>query len=88
MVVFFIFLCLVFQYGFVFGVVSLAAFIAAPTFAHFGNRMGPKLVYNVGSLTMGISGIAFGLLELIDQTAPFIGLSYFLRYRTLVLTVR
>ena len=29
--------CKLFQYGFVFGIVHLAAFISAPIFAHFGN---------------------------------------------------
>ena len=39
------------QYGFVFGIVSLAAVIFSPIFAHFGNLIGPKLLYILGAYT-------------------------------------
>ena len=69
----------VFQYGFVFGIVHLVAGVTAPIFAHFGNQWGPKLLYNAGAFLQGFAGISFGLLEYVDGTAAFLGLSYFLR---------
>ena len=68
------------QYGFVFGIANLAAFIFAPIFGRFGSKLGPKLVYNLGAFTQGIVGISFGFLGYIQNAAPFLGLSYFLRY--------
>ncbi|TRY80689.1 hypothetical protein TCAL_09016 [Tigriopus californicus] len=67
------------QYGFVFGIVHLAAFVSAPIFAKYGNRIGPKLLYNVGALVQGCQGIAFGFLTYVDNLGWFLGLSYFLR---------
>ena len=54
--------------------------VTAPIFAHFGNQWGPKLLYNAGAFLQGFAGISFGLLEYVDGTAAFLGLSYFLRY--------
>ena len=68
------------QYGFVFGIVHLAAFISAPIFGHIGPKLGPKLVYNVGGIAQGVVGILFGFLEYIDNVAIFLGLSYLLRF--------
>ena len=68
------------QYGFVFGIVSLAAFLFAPIFGRYGTAIGPKLLYNTGGFVQGLSGIAFGLLDYVQDTVAFIGLSYFLRY--------
>ena len=62
-----------------FGIVSLAAFIFSPIFGHYGERIGPKLLYNVGGLVQGVGGVCFGLLEFVKNTAAFIGLSYLLR---------
>lgn len=68
------------QYGLVFGIVSLAAFIFSPIFAHFGAKIGPKLLYNVGGLVQGLAALAFGSLEYVYDTWTFIGLSYVLRF--------
>ena len=67
------------QYGFVFGIANLAAFIFAPLFGRFGGKIGPKLLYNFGAFTQGIVGITFGFLVYIDAVGPFLGLSYLLR---------
>ncbi len=63
-----------------FGIVNLAAFIFCPIFGRLGKRIGPKIVYNVGGFTQGLSGILFGLLVYVDDTDAFIWLSYLLRY--------
>ena len=68
------------QYGFVFGITHLAAFVFAPIFGRFGNDIGPKLLYNVGGFIQGFAGIAFGFLEYAEDTGTFLGLSYFLRW--------
>ena len=67
------------QYGFVFGVVNLAAFFSALVLGRFGDRLGAKLLYNTGGLLQRLGGIAFGLLEFVEDADAFIGLSYFLR---------
>ena len=68
-----------FQYGFVFGIVSLAAFIFSPIFGRYGTAIGPKLLYNTGGFVQGIGGICFGFLDYVQDTGVFIGISYFLR---------
>ena len=57
------------QYGFVFGCSSLAAFLFGPIFGTYGERIGPKLLFNLGGLTQGLVGIAFGSLDYIENTA-------------------
>lgn len=37
------------QYGFVFGIANLAAFISAPIFGRWGPIVGPKILYNSGA---------------------------------------
>ena len=69
------------QYGFVFGITNLAAFIFAPIFGAYGTQIGPKLLYNCGAFLQAISGICFGLLSFVQKLAPFLGLSYLLRYK-------
>jgi hypothetical protein len=70
---------LCFQYGFVFGIVNLIAFICCPIFSCVGKIIGPKVIYNVGGLTLGIATIVFGTLTYIKDAKAFILLSYLLR---------
>ena len=67
------------QYGFVFGIGNLAAFLFAPIFGHFGAKIGLRCLYNFGAFIQGVVGISFGFLIYIENAAPFLGLSYFLR---------
>jgi len=67
------------QYGFVFGIFSLAAFASSPIFAAYGAKIGPKRLYNFSTFLIAINGIMFGFLEYIQNTALFLGLSYTLR---------
>ena len=62
------------QYGFVFGCSSLAAFLFGPIFGTYGERIGPKLLFNLGGLTQGLVGIVFGSLDYIENTAGLCGL--------------
>ena len=67
------------QYGFVFGIYNLAAFIAALFFGRYGSQIGPKLLYNTGAFSKALAGLSFGFLDYIDDTATFLGMSYVLR---------
>ena len=67
------------QYGFVFGIFNMAAFITAPFFGRYGSQIGPKLLYNTGGIVQALTGISFGFLDYIDNTTTFLGLSYTLR---------
>ena len=68
------------QYGFVFGIVNLAAFLFAPIFARFGTKMGPRSLHITGAFIQAFAGLAFGFLVYIETSGPFLGLSYFLRH--------
>ena len=48
-------------------------------FGKFGAQIGPKLLYNMGAFTQGFVGVSFGFLKYVQDAAPFLGLSYFLR---------
>jgi len=67
------------QYGFVFGIFNLAAFLSAPIFGKYGPKIGPKLLYSMGAAVLGVCGVLFGFLEYIEDAQLFIGLSYLLR---------
>ena len=67
------------QYGFVFGIFSLTAFIFAPLFGRYGGKVGSKVLFTVGAFTQGIVGIVFGFLDFIPTATPFLTLSYILR---------
>ena len=69
------------QYGFVFGITNMAAFLTAPFFGRYGSQIGPKLLYNTGAFVQAFAGISFGCLDYIDDNlSAFLGLSYFLRF--------
>ena len=68
-----------FQYGFVFGITHLAAFLSGPFFGRYGNIIGPKILYNTGAFVQAICAILFGFLDYLDKKSAFLGLSYVLR---------
>ena len=68
------------QYGFVFGMLSLTAFIFSPIFGTYGNKLGSRTVFYLGALAQGTCGIAFGFLQYVNSTWAFLSLSYFLRF--------
>ena len=71
---------ILFQYGFVFGIAPLAAFVASPLCGIYGEKIGVKILYNFGAFAQGISTGLMGFLEYVDQTDTFLGLSYALRF--------
>jgi len=68
------------QYGLVFGVFNLAAFIFSPIFGRYGTKFGLKFLYNTGAFIQALAGIGFGFLDYIQDTNTFLGISYLLRY--------
>ncbi|XP_059097397.1 MFS-type transporter SLC18B1-like [Tigriopus californicus] len=68
------------QYGLVFGIVSLGGFLSSPIFAHFGGKIGTKILCNVSGFVQGMTAVAFGSLEYVNETWTFIGFSYLLRF--------
>lgn len=51
------------EYGLVFGIFELVVFLVSPLYGQYINRIGPKLLFNAGIFTTGISAIVFGLLD-------------------------
>ena len=68
------------QYGSVFGFAFLAAFISAPVFGAYGDKIGAKLLYNGAGFLQGLSGVLFGLLSFVEDKSTFLACSYLLRY--------
>ena len=48
------------QYGFVFGICNLAAFVFAPIFGHYGDKIGPRTLFKIGAITNALFGLVFG----------------------------
>ena len=67
------------QYGFVFGIMPLAAFFAAPVFGRYGDVFGAKNTYNFGALVQAIITISLGSLVYIENMYAFLAISYTLR---------
>ena len=68
------------QYGFVFGIASLASLISTPIMGMYAAKIGVKRVFNSGAFIQGLCGISFGFLIYLDSLSAFLGLSYFLRF--------
>ena len=67
------------QYGFVFGMLNLTAFLFAPLFGRYGGKVGAKVLFIFGAFTQGIVGILFGFLDFVQTATPFLSLSYIFR---------
>ena len=68
------------QYGFVFGIIHLAAFIFSPIFGSYGGKIGSRILLYIGSFSQGVIALLFGFLQFINSTWLFIILSYLLRF--------
>lgn len=67
------------QYGLVFGIFELTVFIVSPIYGKYINKIGPKLMFNLGIFTTATTCIMFGFLDRVDDTNAFIGLSFLIR---------
>ena len=64
-----------------FGIANLAAFLSAPVCGVYGTTIGTKVLYNWGAFLAPLcGGLAFAILDYVENTATFLGLSYLLRY--------
>ena len=77
------------QYGFVFGMLNLTAFLFAPLFGRYGGKVGAKVLFIFGAFTQGIVGILFGFLDFVQTATPFLSLSYIFRllHQYLLITI-
>ncbi|XP_072382231.1 MFS-type transporter SLC18B1-like [Diabrotica undecimpunctata] len=71
--------CTATEYGLVFGIFEFVVFLISPIYGANLNRIGPKLMFNVGGYTIGVCAILFGLLDKIEDRYPFIILSFIIR---------
>ena len=67
----------------VFGLAFLAAFLTAPLYGIFGDRIGAKILYNAGGILQGLSGVLLGFLTFVEDKSIFLGLAYALRYNNI-----
>ena len=67
------------QYGFVFGIANLSLFIFSPIFGGYSAKIGPKICFNVGAVSQGVSGFLFAFLPYVNDVGGFIGISCLLR---------
>ena len=70
---------MVFQYGFVFGIEFLSAFIASQVCAYFGARINLSTSFMTGSVIVGIFDFLFGTLIHLQGVDIFIFSSYLIR---------
>ncbi|XP_031635740.1 MFS-type transporter SLC18B1-like [Contarinia nasturtii] len=71
--------CSATEYGLVFGVFELVVFIVSPLYGQYLNHIGPKVLFNGGIYTTGISAIFFGLLDRVQGHGLFITLAFIIR---------
>ncbi|KAK2718531.1 MFS-type transporter SLC18B1-like isoform X2 [Artemia franciscana] len=67
------------EYGLVFGVFYLIVFSISPLFGQYLNVIGAKFVFTTGSFVVALCTLLFGLLDLVNGHASFIGLSFAIR---------
>ena len=68
-----------FQSGFVFGIEFLAAFLMSSVMSLIGSKFSYRTLAVLGTFTLGVEVIAFGMLELTDDAVIFLTLSYIIR---------
>ena len=71
-----------FQSGFVFGIEFLAAFLMSSAMSILGSKFSYGTLAFLGTFTLGVEVIAFGMLELTNDAVIFLTLSYILRRET------
>ena len=59
------------QVGFVFAVYHFTIFISSPLFGKNCQKIGIKLMINVGVLVMGACAIGFGFLDLVENQSGY-----------------
>ena len=70
---------ILFQSGFVFGIVHLSGFISASLMSIFGEKFSVRTLSFLGAFLQGLSVLGFGMLEFVENVDLFLSLSYLLR---------
>ena len=68
------------QSGLVFGMLHLSGFIASSVFGIVGHKFSSRNMAFLGSLMQGVSVLLFSMLELFDDKATFLTMSFLLRH--------
>ncbi|KAF8791572.1 MFS-type transporter SLC18B1-like isoform X1 [Argiope bruennichi] len=67
------------EYGFIFGIFQLTIFVTAPLMGKIVPYTSPKFLLNTGILTVGVTCILFGTLDLVLDTTSFVALAFVIR---------
>ncbi|KFM70368.1 MFS-type transporter, partial [Stegodyphus mimosarum] len=67
------------EYGFIFGIFQLTIFIVAPIMGKIVSYISPKFLLNSGILTVGVTCILFGTLDLVQSRTSFVALAFVVR---------
>lgn len=67
------------EYGLVFGIFELVVFLVSPIYGEYVSNIGSKFMFNAGIFVTGSTCILFGFLNRINDTKPFIYLSFLVR---------
>ncbi|XP_037078749.1 MFS-type transporter SLC18B1-like [Pollicipes pollicipes] len=60
------------EYGLIFGTFELTKFIVCPLLGRYLHKIGPKVVFNGGIFITSSCAIAYGILDVFSDTAPFL----------------
>ncbi|GFQ98152.1 MFS-type transporter SLC18B1 [Trichonephila clavata] len=67
------------EYGFIFGIFQLTIFVTAPLMGKIVSNVSPKFLLNSGILSVGVTCILFGTLDLVSSTTSFVALAFVVR---------
>ncbi|GFW65599.1 MFS-type transporter SLC18B1 [Trichonephila clavipes] len=67
------------EYGFIFGIFQLTIFVTAPLMGKIVSKVSPKFLLNSGILSVGVTCILFGTLDLTVSTTAFVALAFVVR---------
>ncbi|GIY40326.1 MFS-type transporter SLC18B1, partial [Caerostris extrusa] len=67
------------EYGFIFGIFQLTIFITAPLMGKIVPYISPKFLLNSGILTVGVTCVLFGTLDMVMNTTSFVALAFVIR---------
>ncbi|GFT51678.1 MFS-type transporter SLC18B1 [Nephila pilipes] len=67
------------EYGFIFGIFQLTIFVTAPLMGRIVSYVSPKFLLNSGILSVGVTCILFGTLDLVVSTSSFVALAFVVR---------
>lgn len=67
------------EYGFIFGIFQLTIFVMAPIMGKLVPYISPKFLLNSGILTVGVTCVLFGTLDMVEGRTTFVALAFVVR---------